>query len=140
LRIGKLESSILSALEDYTERLKKDQTGEHRPIDWTPVEWGHGYHRDTYKKSGLVPTLWIRDQIFSADSKSITATQKSSFSRAIKNLKKSVLIESWNHYSEKQNYVTHVKLTDQGRIVLERIKQKRAKKNPNINFQTMMPW
>jgi len=59
-----------------------------------------------------IPILGIRNRIFGVER--ITASEKASFSRALRSLEKKGLIKTRNHVSEKP-YRTHVALTDKGR-------------------------
>jgi len=88
-----------------------------------------------------VPTIWVRNQIFSGRNRPyeirhlpITAAEKASFSRSLRELEAKGLIVRYNSVSRTKNYTTHYMVTEKGEQVLNTLtfSQDNEKLTPNL--------
>ena len=99
-RLGKIEKLILCNL-----------LGIEKGTWFIEGFYGFKYHRQPWSATRGPTTLSIRNNIF--DVRVITASNKASFSRALKRLEEKGLISTANHVSDK-TYRTHISFTPKG--------------------------
>ncbi len=66
----------------------------------------------------------LRDRILLGDELGVSASQRASFSRSLKQLELRGFVVSWNHIHNRPGYTTHISLSEQGQKLAEEIKAK----------------